>query len=564
MKTYRNHILIAALSFVGCGNLLTGQDLGNIGKGKVFDKGGSLGVGCMFTQQQGINARRVPFSWYLAGSPTLKFYDITFPFTFVYSEQERNFTQPFNKYGVSPYYKWVTLHAGWRNIHYSDYTLGGATFLGGGFELNPGKLRVGGIYGKFRNRTLVDETFRTRYSYALPSYERMGFAAKVGFGKGPNYTDFILFKAWDNVDSMVAKNADSAGVKPMENVALGIKSNYIILKNIDISIDMALSAVTLDKRLADEVASSGPLKSVNAFLKINRSTVPYLAGNFSVGYSFKNFRIRGEYRRVDPEFQTLGSYYVNNDLIQYTISPSTILLKGKLMLNASYGIRLNNLLNDQINTTTNRIGSAYIMLNPSRKFSLGLNYSNYGTNVNSGQTLLNDSIIFSVVNQSYGGNMRFSHTKADISKSLILNAQYQNLNDNNVVTRAFTQSRSYTGNVAFVYGKGKKGLNISVNANYSNVKSYASQFEIAGPSISFRKQIRKAKLNVNTNAGLLVKLKSGNMDGTIATLGGGIAWQPHKKHNFGLMLNLVRNKTSINSIYTFSEQRVSLRYTYSL
>lgn len=564
LKHLRLHFCFLLLASLGAYNALSAQDLGSIGKGKVFDKGGSIGLGCMITQQQGINARRVPFSWYLSGSPTLKIYDVTLPFTFVYSEQERNFTQPFNKYGVSPYYKWITLHAGWRNIHYSDYTLGGATFLGGGFDLNPGKLRVGAIYGKFRNRTVVDETFTSRYSYALPSYERWGFAAKIGLGKGPNYTDFILFKAWDKTDSIVARNADSVGVKPMENIAIGLKSNYIILKHFDFNADVALSAVTLDTRIKDSIPTEGLLKNANDYLTLNRSTVPYLAGTLSLGYSYKNFRIRGEYRRVDPEYQTLGSFYVNNDLIQYTISPGINLFKGKLMLNTSYGIRKNNLLNDQLNTTTNRIGSAFINFNPNRKFGLGLNYSNYGTNVNSGQTLLNDSIIFSIVNQSFGGNIRFTHTHADVSRSVIINAQYQNLNDNNIVTRAYTQSRSYTANIAYVFGRGKKGVNTSVNANYSNVKSYSSQFEIAGPSFSYRKQIKKAKLNVNTNLGVLVKLKSSKLDGTIVNLGGGLNWQPHKKHNFGLLLNIVRNTTSINSMYTFNEQRLSLRYTYTL
>jgi hypothetical protein len=539
------------------------QDVSKIGKSKAFDAGGSLGLGCLITQQQGINARRVPFSWYINGSPTLKIYDVTLPFSFVYSEQERNFTQPFNKYGVSPYYKWVTLHAGWRNIHYSDYTLGGATFLGGGVDLNPGNFRFGAVYGKFRNKTVADESLRSRYSYVLPSYERMGFAMKIGVGKGPNYTDLILFKASDRIDSMVMRNADSAGVRPMENIALGIKSNYVILKNFDINVDMALSAVTLDTRMIAE-SSTGPLKAAEAFLKINRSTVPYFAGNASLGYSLKNFRIRAEYRRVDPEYQTLGSYYVNNDLEQYTLAPSLTLFKGKLMLNGSIGIRTNNLLNDQLNTTTNKIGSAYLTLNPSRKFSMGLNYSNYGTNVNSGQTILNDSIIFSVVNQSYGTNLRFSNTKADKSRSLMLNVQYQNLNDNNIITRAFTQSRSYIGNLAYTIGRGKKGMNFSVNANYSNIATYNTKFEIIGPSISYRKQIKKAKLNLNATAGMLLKIKSGATDGTIGSLGGGLSYQPHKKHNLAMMLNLVRNTTNINSIFTFSEQRISLRYTYTL
>jgi hypothetical protein len=184
--------------------------------------------------------------------------------------------------------------------------------------------------------------------------------------------------------------------------------------------------------------------------------------------------------------------------------------------------------------------------------------------VNSGQTLLNDSIVFSVINQSYGANMRISKTQADISNTIIFNAQFQNLNDNNIVTQAFTESKSYIGNVSFNHGKGKKGFNLGINLNYSRIATYNNQFEITGPSVSVRKQFKKPKINVNANVGSMVKLKSGDVDGTISTLGTGISYAPHKKHNLALMVNAVRNTTNIISLYTFSEQRISFRYTYSL
>lgn len=543
---------------------LNAQDLQKFGKGKAFDKGGSIGVGMMMTAQQGIQARRVPFSWYINGSPTLKIYDLTLPFSFVYSDQERSFSQPFNKYGVSPNYKWLTLHAGWRNVHYSDYTLAGATFLGGGFDINPGKFRLGAIYGKFRNKTVLTTEQSSRYSYLLPSYERYGFGAKIGFGKNGNFTDLILFRAKDKIDNAVMQSADSSNVKPMENIAVGLKSNYTIFKKIDLNLDFAISAVTLDSRLQDSLENLKSLQVFNNIIKINRSTVPYLAGVASIGYFHKFFRIKGEYRRVDPEYQTLGSYYVNNDLKQYTLSPSFTFLKGKLMVNGSYGIRTNNLLGDQLNTTTNKIGSAFININPKPNYGFTFNYSNYGTNSSNGQTILNDSIIFSVVNQSYGGNFRITKTKGDISKNFNINGQYQNLNDNNIVTRAFTKSRSYVGSIGYNYGRGKKGFNTGAAATYSNIQTYSKTFQMVGPSVNIRKIIKKIKTNIGGNASYLIKMQEGKSQGSVTTFGINASYTPHKKHNFSLLINATFNNTNITSIYTFREQRLSFRYNYQL
>lgn len=543
---------------------LAAQDIGELGKQKWLKASGTVGVGAMFTSQHGIAARRVPFSWYINGNPTLVVKGITFPFAFIYSEQERNFTQPFNKYGVSPYYKWLTLHAGYRNIYYSDYTLAGATFLGGGFDANPGNLRIGAVYGKFRNRTLIDEANLSRYSYVVPAYERWGYAFKVGFGKGPNFTDFYVFGAKDKVDTAVMAQADAAQIKPMENLVLGLKSNYTFLKYFDANLDLAASTVTLDTRLEDSIGNETQLRTINGIIHVNRSTVPYLAGTGSLSYNRRKFRIKAEYKRVDPQYQTLGSYYINNDLKQYTLSPTFNLLRNKLMVNGSFGFRFNNLLGDQINTTKNTIGSAYLQYTPGPQFGIGLNYSNFGTNINSGQTQLNDSIIFSVVNQSYGGNIRFTKTRSNITRTIVLSGQYQNLNDNNIVTRAFTQSRSYVSSAAWTYGNGEKGINAAATINYTHVEAYNSKFSLTGPAITLRKNIKKWKLNIGTNGSFMLKFKGSEQDGNILNVGTNITWQPSKKHNFTLLGNVLFNHTSNISVYSFSEQRASVRYTYQL
>lgn len=115
------------------------QDFSNFRELKPFTYSGTVEARSMFYNATGIANRRQPLSYLFSGSPTIGIYGFQIPVSFSFSESDRSFRQPFNQFGMSPNYKWITLHAGYRNLSFSPYTLGGHTMLGGGFELNPGK-----------------------------------------------------------------------------------------------------------------------------------------------------------------------------------------------------------------------------------------------------------------------------------------------------------------------------------------------------------------------------------------------------------------------------------------
>ena len=100
------------------------QDLEQIGKTKPIRLSGSLNAqaGPYLHFGQG-TPRNDPFWWQVAGSPTLSIYGWQFPFSFNVGSRNRSFNQPFNRYGVSPYYKWLTLHAGYRSIRMNPYVM---------------------------------------------------------------------------------------------------------------------------------------------------------------------------------------------------------------------------------------------------------------------------------------------------------------------------------------------------------------------------------------------------------------------------------------------------------
>src|SRR5512139_3669114 len=70
---------------------------------------GNLSATAIFYNARGIPNRYLPFNYVIAGSPVLSIYGIEVPVTFVIGKQQSNFTQPFNQFGLSPSYKWVTV-----------------------------------------------------------------------------------------------------------------------------------------------------------------------------------------------------------------------------------------------------------------------------------------------------------------------------------------------------------------------------------------------------------------------------------------------------------------------
>ncbi len=105
---------------------------------------GGLNAYAGFYTADGIAARNQASPFGLSGAVTVALPGgISLPFSAVLGNQGSSFRQPFNQFGVSPTYKWATVHAGYRNVSFSPFTLAGHTFLGGGVELNPGKFRLG-------------------------------------------------------------------------------------------------------------------------------------------------------------------------------------------------------------------------------------------------------------------------------------------------------------------------------------------------------------------------------------------------------------------------------------
>lgn len=558
----KGFFLVAVLICAGLLQELHSQDLEQIGEEKPVTFSGNLNVGTWIYGSNGIENRRTPFSWYISGSPTISIYNLTLPFSFTISEQQRYFSQPFNRFGVSPYYKWVTLHAGYRNMYFSDYTLAGEVFLGGGVELNPGKFRFAAMYGRFRRA--VEEVTDTSLNIPnLPaSYKRTGYGMKVGFGSNSSFVDFVFFKAADDSTSLQQRPV-STPVRPMDNLVVGIRSNILIARRVTLNFDISGSALTLDTKTIDDFEIPDELARYQNIVTINQSTVFKTAGHAALQYRGDDFGLQFRVKRIDPGYQSLGIYYIQSDLIDYTLSPDLRLFKGKLYLKSSFGIRKDNLNNIKPAETRRTIGSAAVNFNPTTKFGMSLNYANYGTSQASGLIQLNDSIRMSVVNTTYGGNVRFTNVNERFVSSFIIMTNYNQFEDENQYTKEFTESSSVIGNASYNFSIVKTGTSFNISYNVSNFSNNFNDVFSHGPVAGVSMQFLEKKLTTGINLNYQNRRVGEESDGGIFQASMRFSYRIKKKHTFNLDGFYTKNNSGNVSSFTYNEQRLSLRYGYT-
>lgn len=478
--------------------IASAQDVAELKKQKPFSVSGTIGIGVGTYGVSGIPSRARSFSYLFSGSPVVSLYGISFPVGIVVSDQQRGFTQPFNQYGASPRYKWLTVHGGWRSLTFSPFTLGGAVFLGGGVEMNPGKLRLGFVYGRLNKAVEADTSKSTNYFTQIPAYKRTGYAAKIGYGTEDNHVDFIYLRAKDDSNSIRRPDA-SYNITPAENAVFGVSLKYKLFKHIIIESDVAGSLYTRDQgsdTFSNELLKDAKL--LTKLIKINASSQALTAGQAALGYEAKTFNVRLQYKRVDPNFQSMGAYYFETDVENYTVAPSFFLLQRRLVVSGSLGWQHDNILKDKSFRSKKTIGNVNIGYNI-QPFGVNVQYSNYGISQDRGLNPIIDTLRVARTNHNINTMTRFTFSNERLSQNIILVATYQALVDLNKSTAGFSETNSKTANISYQAGLLKSGINL--NAIYSYTVADAAMFHtvIHGPSVGIDKQLWQSRVNLNTN-----------------------------------------------------------------
>lgn len=529
------------------------QDLGQIGNKKPFALSGSLSLqgGPYFYSGDG-TPRNQPYYWNSTGTVTLSLWGWQAPFSYSVGSQERTWTQPFNRYGMSPYYKWIKLHFGYRSMRFNPYTFAGLQFYGAGIELEPKGFRFAAFYGRF-NKPIAQDTLGS--IVPIPAYRRMGMGVKLGAGTRRTFVDLLLFRAADDTTS-IPELVGNTRVTPMENVALGLSGRVAIGPKLSWEFDVAGSALTEDVRAPILEDSSLP-RFTNTLFTPRFSTRALFAGNTSLRWHAKHFSMRVQYKEVEPGYRSLGAFYQQTDVRSVTVEPSVRIKKGKLRLGGSYGLQQDNIRGTKITTSVRRIGSANAAWNPSRVYGVDANFSNYGIAQEAGLRVLNDTFRVAQVNRVVSLSQRFTLVNKLRSWNVMLASGFQQLQDLNPFgTFSTAENEVLYANLHIGRIRMRDNLMVSGGLNANRNRTSTGEFVLVGPSLGFSRPFAKQKLMLSLSASFNKALQEGRDAGTTVNANHTLQYRVGKAHRLQLSINALQNKTSFVATREFTEVRI--------
>ncbi len=417
---------IFIICFLAFTTLCVAQDLDKIGKKDMLKVTGGLNYSSVFYNAKGIQNRRQPFTYFLNGNITANVIGITLPFTFNYSNNQVNYTQPYNIQSFNPTYKWVKGYAGITSMNFSQYTMANHIFAGGGIELSPKNFKIAAMYGRLKKATEFD--FENSPDINI-SYKRVGWGGLFGYGKNGNDIKIIYFSAKDDSKSLTFVPINT-NITPMENTVVSLVGKTKLFKLFTLDAEYALSGLTRNITSPADL-NSAPKNQLPLIFNPNSTSQFFSAYKGSLGYRYKILGINFNYERIEPEYKTLGAYYFNNDLENFTIAPSLTLFKGKLNLSLNTGVQRNNLKNDKLNTTSRWVGSTNINYAPNQQWNLNCSYSNFSSYTKQRpqedpfykNTL--DTLNFYQLTQSSMISVTRNFGNNSIKQNLMLSANYQ-------------------------------------------------------------------------------------------------------------------------------------------
>jgi len=542
------------------------QDISKLDWKHPIKLSGSLGGGTMLYTTTKAESRRDPFFWSINGNLNIDLLGvIQIPINLSLSQQNSDVSaQPFNQFGLSPSYKSITVHGGYRSMEFSPFTLSGNIFLGGGIEVIPdgSLIRVSAMYGRFSKA--IQQGGQVGILSGEPTYERWGYGAKIGIGRNTsNAVDLIFFKAKDDPNSI----SEQPNTAPAENVVLGLITKQKLSKKILFDMDFGYSVYTEDSRFNNTESTTnitgGDVPDLfKNLMNINLSSSSSYAIKTGIGYNLEKYQVRLNYQRINPNYRSMGTAFINNDLENISLNVSWNMFQSKLNLTAGGGVQRNN-LDNSLATNLRRVSYNFnATYSPTNKLNFSGAYSNFSSSTSilassqniTDPTLRLDSLRLLQVTNSASLMVVYSFGTKTRSQSLNLNTSYQGANDQDDNATAF-----YNASLGYNYRLKKSNLNIKTAYNFN--QNIAEMTNVTtGPTLSIGKGFLKNKMKFNWASTVVSAFVDGENTGTNSTHR--LTWKYGiKKHSFSSNINyLIRSSQTQES---FSELRAGLNYNYS-
>jgi len=503
--------------------------------------GGSLGLNS-FVTPDGALPRQAPFTWNLNAGLNFDILGIQAPFTAAVSSKNTVYNLPrYSFYGISPTYKWITLHGGDRSMRFSPYSLSGVNYRGAGLDLKPGKFRLSAMTGRLRRARIQDagsiQDIETRL-------QRRGSGFQLGFeDKKMGKAGFSFFTSSDELRAGGPESDSLFTVTPEANMVLTFNAARQLTDFLRFDFEIARSVLTRDTR-ALALNGDGGARTLFGLFDPNVTTTAAQALNFNIGLSPKFGQIGIKYERIDPEYRTHGSLYFQNDLENFTASLAVPLLEGKLNLSTNAGVQRNDLAGQKASNLNRFIGSLSANIKFTERVLSGFSVSNFrATNrykaISLASTLV-DSIVLAQTQLAGNASTTLILNKESTRMLLVAaNWQQASLLRNEVVD---TSSRSNFSMLMMSYTSQPKGGPGSFSGTVMLHRNATPGVKVVtlGPNLRYRRKVFKDRGNLQAGAGYSIVWNDAAPSGggvLQLTLGGGYALS--KQQSLGVSSTIV-------------------------
>lgn len=548
--------------------------------GDPFAMSGGIGLNMRSYSAYNGDARQDPFFYSLNANVNVRIYKLNLPFSLLVTAKNKEAAYPnpseliqafkdnvadkienqknrFVRFGVSPQYKWMKLHLGHRSMDFSQFTLANLNFFGAGMELTPDKLRFSAMYGRLAKAEPLDISLQTPN---VPIYERIGWGAKLGYGDENQSADLIVFTAKDRKNSISIPDESSEQVSPEENLVLGLNAQKLFFEKFRFKGEFAMSAFSPNS--LDAAGGDGMIPS---FLYTNRTTTESTTAlDVALNYEAEKYTAGVQLKRIDPNYNSLGAYFFNNDVVDLLANLNFGLLDGAINTTLSAGVQSNNLKLLNPATTKRIIYSADVSYSKDA-FSAGANYSNNTTDV---AYVLNeglDSLNAVIVTQDGGLNLNYALPDQNQNQHIFtLTANIQEVGDDVTNPLESASSQMLVGNFIYNFALAESKWKFSAKTNFNQNELAQMITRRYGGGLGIAKSLFEDKMNFGLDFNYF--LNTNEIAPNSTNLNAQFLWSYSLFEGLSANMNWGLLRTSADDVDPFAELTgtLGIQYTFNV
>ncbi len=562
IKKLLSRRLTTAILVVACliGTVnVSAQDISQIGKSDPLIITGSIGTNNTYYHSTSGAGYMSPLSNSVFANLNISLYGISMPFTFYYSNSNLDFTYPQFSFNISPSYKNFTAHIGQSTMPFSSYLLN-MSFNGVGLEYNGSRFRGSAFYGILRNAINDNpEDPNPR----KPQYRRLGWGFSTGYTWRGNSLDLYLLRVYDSPGSI--DEYWHQYYHPQENLLVGLKTMVNIKSCLSFSANVATSAFTADKE--SQKITSGEATRFDKIFEPRYTTTMRFAGDATLGLTFPWMHASVSYKILQPDYQSLGTYYTSNNYHSLGINLGTTLFR-RLSLSASFSGQADNLAKQQLYTTKGYVYNTVAALRLGDNFSLSAMYNGYLQNQSDGTQKVNDTTRVNRVLHSVSLVPTYNITGNCYDHAMSLSANYTVNKDLNKFAEGKNDVKTLALGASYDLGVKPWETNFTLSLSHQNTKGYNMEYTSDVMSLSTGHSFLKEK-NLSTSGTVSlcyneVKNQTKNLSLALDLTA---SYTIKKVHAISLSASVSKygdvNMQDSETSYDATDIRVSLNYLYT-